>query len=545
MKAHSSPNDPLIKTIQKWKHDQAIISLTLDEMIKEAEGKEKIIEQKVDGQSAILDYKAGEEPRFGSLHGMIMWDLPLCDDITEIFKSKKITQAKIVGEMAGYADNKIIPFNESESLIKNPKADKTKVHWFPYQIIELNSNKIGNDFESYKKMWPELKRIFSGSKYVHPVEYSEGDIKSAYNNWVEKQKNEGIVVRLSNNKIYKVKPTYNYDLVVLAVGDKKHGKNWPKKMISMALLAFMDSSRVFRTAGHVASGFTDEESRELFRWAQNNKVDEDHTYVWVKPQKIMQVQWERTSIRDMNSYEYSRGKYEPVGKKMSGTIVKPRFIRWRSDKQVTPNDLRLTQIPDWTERHKMAHRIASIFVKSGMPEAARLFKKEVKEKDKIVFLKAPFDSIKVEAQKIHFKPKGLWYGCGTGWLDFASSDYHEGLGKYVYKLELNYSNMLKITNNKQLLDFTSEFSVDDLHIDWTKVASKYDGIEICPYLYDMRMDDRTSWYYSWDVASGCIWKQSALKKAELIATYDEKTDKYVLENKIVMASKIVSNFLKE
>ena len=37
--------------------------------------------------------------------------------------------------MAGYANGKIIPFNESESLIKNHKADKTKVHWFPYQIL--------------------------------------------------------------------------------------------------------------------------------------------------------------------------------------------------------------------------------------------------------------------------------------------------------------------------------------------------------------------------------------------------------------------------
>jgi ATP-dependent DNA ligase len=358
MKSRSAPSDPIIKAVQKWKHEQAIISLTIDEMVKVAQGQKHITEQKVDGQTAIMSYKAGEEPRFGSLHGMIMWDLPLGEDVAKHLKAKKITQALIVGEMAGYANGKIIPFNESEHLIKNPKADKTKVHWFPYEIIELNGEKLGGErnFETYKKEWPELKRLFSGSKYAHPVEYTEGDIKGAYNHWVEKQKNEGIVVRLSNNKVYKCKPTFSYDLVVIAVGSKK-GKNWPKRMVGMVLLAFMDGDRVFRTAGHVASGFNDKESKELFSWAQKNKVGEDATYVWVKPQKIMEVQWERSSIREMNSYRYSHKGYEKIEKRFSGTIVKPRFIRWRLDKNVNPSDLRLTQIPDWNRMKKMALRI--------------------------------------------------------------------------------------------------------------------------------------------------------------------------------------------
>lgn len=143
MKSRSAPSDPIIKAVQKWKHDQAIISLSLDPMLEEAKDKQHITEQKVDGQTAIMEYKTGEEPRFGSLHGMIMWDLPLGEDVAKHLKAKKVTEALIVGEMAGYANGKIIPFNESESLIKNPKADKTKVHWFPYEIIELNGEKFG------------------------------------------------------------------------------------------------------------------------------------------------------------------------------------------------------------------------------------------------------------------------------------------------------------------------------------------------------------------------------------------------------------------
>jgi len=363
MKIKTSLNHPLIKAIKKWKKDQAIVSLTLEEMKKESAGRDLIIEQKVDGQSAILEYIEPDILRFGSLGGVIYSDLPVLDEIKTIFGAKNIHQAKMVGEMVGY-DKKIIPFNESQSLTKNPKSDKTKVHWFPYQILELNNEKIKDDFSSYKDEWPEIIRIFKSSNYVHPVEYYEGKtekIDQAWKKIVEKDNNEGIVVRSSNNKVYKVKPLFSYDLVVIAVGDKK-GKNWPKRMIGTTLMAFMDNNKVFRTAGEIGTGWTDKEKKELFSWAQKNKVGEDDTYVWVKPQKIFEVNWERTTIKEMPSYKYSQGKYDKVDKQISGTIVKPRFIRYRTDKSVTPSDLRLTQIPNWNKKKKMARSIVATFL---------------------------------------------------------------------------------------------------------------------------------------------------------------------------------------
>jgi len=365
MKTQSAPSSALVKRIQKWKKDQGIISLTLDELKDKIKGKDAIIEQKVDGQSELVNYRAGEEPQFASLGGVLMWDLPVLDEIKGILAGRKIRSAQMVGELAGYENGKIIPFNETMSLIKNPKADKTKVHWFPYQTLERDGEEYGEGFETYMKMWPELKAMFKGSTYVHPVKdyQGSGKIDEAWKTLVEDEDNEGIVVRTSDNKVYKAKPEFSYDLVIIAVGDKKL-LNWPKGLIGTTLMAFMDSNNVFRTAGEVGTGWTQEERRELFQWAQKNKVDEDNRYVWVKPQKIMEIKWERTTIKEMPAYRYSKGTYESAGKLMSGTIVKPRFVRWRDDKKVTPSDLRLTQIPDWKEKEKMAHRVASLFCKA-------------------------------------------------------------------------------------------------------------------------------------------------------------------------------------
>jgi ATP-dependent DNA ligase len=360
MKTRTDKSSPLIKKVQRWKKDQAIISLTLEEMLKTAKGKETLSEQKVDGQTGIMEYSDGEI-RFGTLGGVIYWQLPVLDEIKKILEELGLHQAIIVGELAGYENGKILHFNETESIIKNPNADKTRIHWFPYQILELENEKFPiNNFESYTKLWNQLKKMFNGAKLVHPVEDSD-NIKEAWDKFVVRQKNEGIVVRTSDNKVYKCKPFFTYDLVVVAVGSKK-GKNWPKKQIGMTLMAFMDKDRVFRTAGNIGTGWTREEAQELFKWAQANKVGEDETYVWVKPERIVEVQWERSSIKEMPSYKYADGKYEKVEKRMSGTIVKPRFIKYRRDKSVTPADLRLTQIPDWSEKQKMAHRVACRWV---------------------------------------------------------------------------------------------------------------------------------------------------------------------------------------
>lgn len=366
MKTKTDNNDPIVRRVRQWKKDQAIISVTFDELLKLVGDRKFISEQKVDGQTGLMDFR-DDGNSFGTLGGVIYSDLPVLDEIKKMLKEKGIHQAQIVGEMAGYDNGKIIPFNETESIIKNPKSDKNKVHWFPYQILELDGVKFDTkSFEVYKETWPQLKKMFSGSKYVHPVKDYEGGVKELKESWdklVLKDKNEGIVVRLDNNKVYKCKPVFSYDLVVIAVGSKK-GKNWPKKQIGMTLMAFMDKDKVFRTAGHIGTGWTIEESRELYSWAQKNKVGEDDTYVWIKPEKIMEVVWERTTIKEMPSYEYSKGEYKSVGKKMSGTIVKPRFIRYRTDKSVTPDDLRLTQIPDWSEKQKMAHRVASMYLEA-------------------------------------------------------------------------------------------------------------------------------------------------------------------------------------
>lgn len=55
----------------------------------------------------------------------------------------------------------------------------------------------------------------------------------------------------------------------------------------------------------------------------------------------------------------------------------------------------------------------------------------------------------------------------------------------------------------------------DYCMDWSKVAQKYNGIEICPHFEQNNLNIlkdgynvSLNWYNRWDVASGCIWEPS-------------------------------------
>lgn len=116
--------------------------------------------------------------------------------------------------------------------------------------------------------------------------------------------------------------------------------------------------------------------------------------------------------------------------------------------------------------------------------------------------------IETITQEVGMKPRGLWYGCGNSWLDWLESEMPQWLdqGNYLYEMWPG-DNLLYLRHADDLDRFTRQYGVkqygNDYHIDWLKVADRHAGIEICPYHYSRRLS--LYWYYTWDVASGCIW----------------------------------------
>lgn len=130
------------------------------------------------------------------------------------------------------------------------------------------------------------------------------------------------------------------------------------------------------------------------------------------------------------------------------------------------------------------------------------------------------------------KPRGCWItddteDCWRAWCR-AESFCLEGL-THKHEVNLDESKILILRSPWELDDFTAEFGVDvwwgpdghprkyrDRCVAWEKVAEAYDGLIITPYIWERRMSDEYRWYYTWDCASGCIWRVRAIKSIDLI-----------------------------
>jgi hypothetical protein len=131
------------------------------------------------------------------------------------------------------------------------------------------------------------------------------------------------------------------------------------------------------------------------------------------------------------------------------------------------------------------------------------------------------DALRGEVQEepaASHKPRGVWYSCGDAWLDWLESEMPDWLAgyRYSYALHLNTSAMCLVRSRRDFAEFERGFQQTPSVIDWPAVAERYTGIEICPYRGEARMTYDSSWYYTWDVASGCVWDPTAVREIEPI-----------------------------
>lgn len=127
-------------------------------------------------------------------------------------------------------------------------------------------------------------------------------------------------------------------------------------------------------------------------------------------------------------------------------------------------------------------------------------------------------------QRSHMKPSGFWLSVDgeDDWAEWCVGEtFRPHALKYRHVVTLkDGANILHLCTPDEVIQFSKEYydreikAVMDaiVYINWSAVAREYAGIIIAPYQWSLRLDNRdTSWYYSWDCASGCIWDLDAIE----------------------------------
>lgn len=115
------------------------------------------------------------------------------------------------------------------------------------------------------------------------------------------------------------------------------------------------------------------------------------------------------------------------------------------------------------------------------------------------------------------KPRGLWLSVDGDWERWCND---EGMGHWAEGQTTEFmltqpDRVLTLVTVDDLLEFTTRMvgpgTLDHYRLPWDKLTEHWAGIMIAPYQWALRLDRRTTWYYTWDCASACIWDLSVLQ----------------------------------
>ncbi len=366
-----------------------IEKLRITEKIPNLEGYN--ISRKIDGEFSLLFFD-GKKTISCNPGGTVRTGLPCFDELSKLLIESKVKSGIFACDMFVLKKERE-RVHELIRIIRNPKTEKDLLTLGVYihDIISINETA----FEpSTKKISETIEDYFSSGVLVKPLESvtvsSNRNIIKIYEDWVENEGSEGLVVRHDSVGWFKIKPVHTIDCVVVGFSDSVNER---KGLLHDLLVGLLRSDGNIQLLGKVGGGFTDQERKEIFEDLQKKVVPSDYVevssaylaYEWVKPLvaeiKCLDVISKNSRGDNINkmvlNWNESESKYEGIRKKPFVSILAPRFVRMREDKSVTLEEVSVKQVATFVEVEDIEKALADIELpKSELLRRDVYFKKQ-------------------------------------------------------------------------------------------------------------------------------------------------------------------------
>ena len=334
----------MINYSEQWKKNINLHQISYDDFVS-IFFTSGIFMEKLDGMLGTLVYSKGNQTFFQTTTAKQIIDIPVIQEYEKIFESLNITEVKIPGELVGIKDGNILPFNDTQSIVKRFREEQNKdlIYHFPVDVISLNKSNL-----DFKQSLSFIRKNLRKHKHISLPKIVIGGMEDFRKLFLETRKPgfDGVIARGINGRNFKIKYVNTVDLVIIGAGNLIM-PSWSRKQISYLLTAFIDKNGYFRSSSKVGTGFSMSDRSDFYNYIIKNKIYELNNEIFVKPTKMIEVKYFRSRITNTSSYVFTGKQYIDSGSKKSITFSHPAFMRRREDKEVGKSNARLEQIPDF------------------------------------------------------------------------------------------------------------------------------------------------------------------------------------------------------
>ena len=230
-----------------------------------------------------------------------------------------------------------------------------------FDVVELDGSAPPADYHQRLEI---LQRLVD-SDAMHPIsvvateELQEpGELRSHVQNWVESGKAEGLVVRSSVGEIYKIKPSFSLDAVVVGFTTRASEPDQVRSVL-LGLQRTEGSIQLLGACGNLPG---EAMRRELLAdllplecpSSFRHSSSDGNLYRFVNPAVVLELnctdlQNEDSSgdpIRRWALRHEAQGGWKPIVDAIAVSMIHPVVVRRRTDKQASALDVRVSQLQE-------------------------------------------------------------------------------------------------------------------------------------------------------------------------------------------------------
>ena len=337
-----------------YKHDVAgaYTSVAPDAIVATIPDGTHIASTKIDGEQWFLCIDS-DATFLASPNGKVITGVPITQEAEHILSG---WSGILAGELNATVDTgRPRVFDLHSALGGGPGAQVERLRFAAFDILrDGDADSRSLPFVDRAKRIGEL---LAGTESIHPVDFTEvygqDGVRQFFKSKVDADE-EGIVVRCSDGRVFKVKPRVTIDAAVVAYTQSSLG-------VGELLLALMPEANTFQIIGRVDTGFSSQERREIAERLELLKCESainlssrsGLAYQWVRPQMVAEIQCHEllstTSDGELIRrwrLECNADTWQPLGKAPSISMRDAVFIRFREDKAAVLPDVRESQVTD-------------------------------------------------------------------------------------------------------------------------------------------------------------------------------------------------------
>ena len=206
--------------------------------------------------------------------------MPWQNEAKKLLDDSNITSAIIAGELYVTNTEERRPrVHDVVSVARQPKSaeDLERLQFAVFDFISIDGENIET---GYAETWKKIESTFANGKAIHPVETvlvkGHADVKRQFEQWVEGEGAEGVVVRSDSAGSFKVKPRHNIDALVIGFTESTDDR---QGMLHDLLLGVVRTDGSIHALCRVGGGFSDEQRREMLSDLQDMVVESEYAEV--------------------------------------------------------------------------------------------------------------------------------------------------------------------------------------------------------------------------------------------------------------------------